>query len=386
MFKKASVGVVALTYLSEDVKALKTKYRPPAGSNPWHKEVKSNTWVAPDWDVNYFVPDFGVDNDVLNTQKHLADSEGKLGHKLFATFKKSEGHPVDYFVPNFGADQNDVRLTQSNIEEAEQELGHKFQADFKPAGPAPPKDYFVPNFGVDNDIKDNTQNLLNAEKKLDHKLWKDYKKPGPPPPRDYFVPNFGLDEDIVNVQAAIAGQEAIHGTWTPKQDENGVWIVPKAASEKSYSYKGDGQPAPATPPPPAKADFIPELGFLQLRDDPICSSADPDCGQPIPKSHPVNYFVPNFGEDEDIAFTKSNIRNAEWQLGHRLYQDWAPSAPPPRDYTVPNFGIDEDIANINQIIADQEKIHGKWTPIRDDNGVWIVPKAASASSYSYEGD
>ena len=142
-------------WILEDAKAIKTKYRPPQGSNPWHKEVKSNTWVAPDWDVNYFVPNFGVDNDVANTQQHLAATEKKLDHKLFAIFKKSDPHPVDYFVPNFGADEN-VRLTQSNIEEAEQELGHHFQANFKKGGPPPPKDYFVPNFGVDHDIKDNT--------------------------------------------------------------------------------------------------------------------------------------------------------------------------------------------------------------------------------------
>lgn len=162
--------------------------------------------------------------------------------------------------------------------------------------------------------------------------------------------------------------------------------MPKAASEKSYSYKGDGQAAPAGPPPPQKADFIPELGFLQLRDDPICSSADPDCGQPIPKSHPVNYFVANLGDDEEMAYTKENIRNAEWRIGHRLYDGWAPSDPPPKDYKVPNFGVDEDIANISQIISDQEKIHGKWTPVMDDNGVWIVPKAASANSYRYSSD
>lgn len=277
MFKKASVGVVALTYLSEDVKALKTKYRPYEGTAPWHKEVKDNTWHTPDWNVNYFVPNFGVDKDVLNTQKHLSDSEEKIGHKLFATFKKTEDHPKDYFVPNFGPDENDVKLTQSNIAEAESELGHKFQADFKKPGPPPPKDYFVPNFGVDQDIKDNHKNLADAEKALNHKFQQNFVKPKDHP-KNYFVPDFGLDEDIVGTQASIAQQESIHGPWVPKQDENGVWIVPQAAKGDSYSYKG-GKAAAPTPAPAASmpADFIPELGFLQLRDDPICSSADPNC-------------------------------------------------------------------------------------------------------------
>lgn len=38
------------------------------------------------------------------------------------------------------------------------------------------------------------------------------------------------------------------------------------------------------------------------------------------------------------------------------------------------------------IIAAQEKIHGKWTPVQDDNGYWIVPQAARADSYTYRGD
>lgn len=251
---------------------------------------------------------------------------------------------MDYFVPNFGPDQNDVQNTAMSLSDAETELGHKLYQDWKKPGPGHPKDYYVPNFGVDQDIKDSQRHLKQSEEKLDHKLYQDWKKPGPGHPKDYFVPDFGLDEDIVQTQANIADQEKIHGPWVPKKDENGFWIVPQAAKGDSYNYKTDGKAASnPTPPPPPAADFIPELGFLQIESDPICSSADPLCTQPIPKSHPVNYFVPNFGVDQDILSTQTHLKQSEKLLGHQLYQGWKKSEPHPVDYPVANFGVDEDI-------------------------------------------
>ena len=387
MTKSSTLGVLALLFAASDVQAIKTAFRPPEGTVPWHKNITDSTWVKPDWDVNYFVPNFGVDKDIKSTQKHLAASEDKLKHKLFATFKKTDPHPVDYFVPNFGPDEFDVKLTHSNIEEAETELGHKLYQDWKKPGDPHPVDYFVPNFGVDQDIKDSHKNLRDTEDKLQHKLYQDWKKPGPGHPKDYFVPDFGLDEDIVSTQANIASQEAIHGPWVPKQDENGHWIVPQAAKANSYKYESEGKPVSNPTPAPAPAvDFIPELGFVQLESDPICSSAEPGCNQPVPKSHPVDYFVPNFGVDHDIRDLQRHLAAAEKYYNHTMYEGWSKSEPHPTDYPVPNFGLDEDIVNVQSIVAAQEKIHGKWTPVQDDNGYWIVPQAAKAGSYSYRGD
>ena len=96
-------------------------------------------------------------------------------------------------------------------------------------------DYAVPNFGQDHDIKHSMSNLSNAEKKLG--TWKvNTGKKAPGPPQDYFVPNFGLDKDIKDTQAHIAQQEKKHGKWVPVQDDNGVWIVPGPANNKSYTY------------------------------------------------------------------------------------------------------------------------------------------------------
>jgi hypothetical protein len=49
----------------------------------------------------------------------------------------------------------------------------------------------------------------------------------------------------------------------------------------------------------------------------------------------------------------------------------------PLDYFVPNFGVDEDVKMTQDNINEQEKKHGKWQPKLDSNGVWIVPEAHS---------
>ena len=43
---------------------------------------------------------------------------------------------------------------------------------------------------------------------------------------------------------------------------------------------------------------------LQISSDPICSSAG--CPTKKDKGHPKDYFVPNFGMDEDIASTQAH--------------------------------------------------------------------------------
>merc|ERR1719263_181490 len=73
--------------------------------------------------LDYFVPNFGVDKDIMATQKHIADSEKKLGH-IF-TVKDPAAPPDDYTVPNFGVDA-DILTTKKNLASAESALGHKW--------------------------------------------------------------------------------------------------------------------------------------------------------------------------------------------------------------------------------------------------------------------
>ena len=53
-------------------------------------------------------------------------------------------------------------------------------------------------------------------------------------------------------------------------------------------------------------------------------------------------------------------------------------------YFVPNFGEDHDIANIKEATsAAEEKVDHKWNPKQDDDGARIVPQPIDAASYSY---
>jgi len=83
--------VAAIAVLTAQVSA--SKFRPPQGAVPWHKEVKSSSWVNPDWNVDYFVPNFGVDEDIVATQEHTKKAEGDLKHVMHASFKKPKGPP-----------------------------------------------------------------------------------------------------------------------------------------------------------------------------------------------------------------------------------------------------------------------------------------------------
>jgi len=175
------------------------------------------------------------------------------------------------------------------------------QASFKtPKGH--PQDYFVPNFGIDHDIKDAQNNIAAQEKRLNHAYHASFKKPEEPP-KDYFVPNFGIDQDIKDAQSNIAAQEKIHGAWNPPQDDNGVWDTPTAADNESYTYKSNVQ---------LESD-------IHLESDPICSSAG--CTQykhPKKEGHPVDYPVPDFGQDRDI---KHNFQDLDW-AEKKLHHNW----------------------------------------------------------------
>ena len=119
MFKSAQVGS-ALLFLSQEAKATKTSYRPIAGTAPWSKSGEETTgpsWLVPTWPVNYSVPNFGVDSDVLETQANAGFEQ--LSGDYFDAAKEPKRN---YFVPNFGVDK-DIKMTFLNIGEAEAQHG-----------------------------------------------------------------------------------------------------------------------------------------------------------------------------------------------------------------------------------------------------------------------
>merc|ERR1712100_939561 len=76
-----------------------------------------------------------------------------------------DGHKVDYFVPNFGVDKEMIS-DANNLAEAEKNLG---AWDYKPAAVAWKLNYAVPNFGIDHDIGDSLESEKQTSAQLDHK-------------------------------------------------------------------------------------------------------------------------------------------------------------------------------------------------------------------------
>jgi len=100
----------------------------------------------------------------------------------------------------------------THLGEAEESRGHKWVIDEKSKAKEHPKDYFVPNFGADQDVGNSHSSISWAERSLNHKWNYDPNaKKAAPPPMNYPVPNFGMDADIAATQANIAAQEKVHG-------------------------------------------------------------------------------------------------------------------------------------------------------------------------------
>ena len=297
MFKSAQVGT-ALLFLSQEAKASKISYRPLTGTAPWSKSGEESTgpsWLVPTWPVNYSVPNFGVDSDIINTQAHIGASEGLHKKTLSGDyFEKSAPPKRDYFVPNFGVDK-DIKLTDLNIKEAEAQHGRQILVEDKPEIK---RDYRVVNFGQDREILANDESLSQAEGKLGMKFDASSLAQPNDIKRGYFVPNFGQDREIT---------ESLANTEKTEAQLNHVW------------------------------------NLVQLESDPITDST----GETTQYLHPdgakkikMNYSVPNFGEDQEMLDQKKNLADTETQMGHVFTPKESDAAKP---YTVPNFGVDFDI-------------------------------------------
>jgi len=341
--------------------------------------------------MNYPVPSFGVDHDVETTANSIAIGENQYNHKLIMgteESKKQWENPAKKAPYNFNPKlDNDMIVSKNNMNNAETTLGSSMDVQIEsdpicssagctqyehPKIDGHPMDYFVPNFGADRDtVMASNSAIAAAEKQLDH-VWTPTEKPKGHDV-DYKVPNFGVDEDIKAAQASIsAAQDTLDHDWTPTQDENGFWTVPQPFDAKSYAY--------------ADSSVNVQLS-AETESDPICSSAG--CTQyehPKIDSHPMDYPVPNFGVDHGILAAENSIAAAEKQLG----RTWTPTLKPESDPVYyddgSKKGIDSDITQSLNSMADQEAEKGAWNPVQNKDGDWIVPGAIDNRSYSYEGD
>lgn len=82
-----------------------------------------------------------------------------------------------------------------------------------------------------------------------------------------------------------------------------------------------------------------------MKSDPICSSAG--CTQyehPHPKSHPIDYFVPDFGKDHLMKETDTSAASAEGQLNHV----WTPTKDEDDNWVVPTEEVEFKLAGVDQ--------------------------------------
>jgi len=85
-----------------------------------------------------------------------------------------------------------------------------------------------------------------------------------------------------------------------------------------------------------------------------------------PEGPPLNYFVPHFGEDQDIKDSRVNLKVAEGIIG-KTYELPVPAKdPPPVNYFVPHFGEDKDVTDAKNSIAASEKAQGHELKAKND--------------------
>jgi hypothetical protein len=236
--KKTSIGF-AIAALLSDSKALQLRREPLLSWTP--KPTKGHP-------VNYFVPNFGVDTDILDSHQNLKNTEEAMGKPLSTPARNGDGTWEVAIEGNESYNYANVQLDSDLDREP------LLSWSPKPVKGGHPVDYFVPHFGVDRDIVDTHSNL----KKVETKKGKSLSKPGrngngswevaiegnnsynyanvqleesrepllswsPKPakgehPVDYHVADFGIDHDIKDSLSNLKTQENKFGVWTlPKE-------------------------------------------------------------------------------------------------------------------------------------------------------------------------
>lgn len=200
---------------------------------------------------------------------------------------------MNYFVPNFGNDHL-VKQTYESLDWAQKNLNHNWNYVPEKKTKGPPMNYPVPNFGVDHDIRTNNNNLAGAETDLKH-TWTvvPKKERAKPHPTDYFVPNFGVDHDIAVSMNHMEDAEKTYGTWD-------LPVPTKSLAQINNLRQSEN------------------IQLDQSR-EPLLTWAPK-----VPKTHPMNYAVPNFGEDGDITNTNNSIAQEE----ARQKYTWTPKIDP----------------------------------------------------------
>jgi len=158
---KTSYTVLAALMLSS---ASAVKFRPTAGSVPWGGAATRPTWDTPDYPVNYYIPNFGMDHNILTTMNSLRIAEKGAGKALKASFAQNDA-PSDLRTPNLGADE-DVKFSLAAINESQKETGQQLKGVTFGGDVV----QYAQSQGVDSEIKDMQSSISLAEKKLNHQI------------------------------------------------------------------------------------------------------------------------------------------------------------------------------------------------------------------------
>ena len=250
MQKKITMAALMLTMeQAKEVMGKHNDFRPPQGTAPWHEERREWRWHKPDYAMNYKVPNFGLDHDIETSQTNLADSERLLQHK----WNPKKNEKGAYVLPNSAnAHSTSTYKPRSSAQVSGQEEYVQTGTESDPVchsggctqylHPKPdksnlyPMNYYVPNFGRDEDVT-NTWTSLGAAEGIRNHRWRynpdDKKKPEDPIQYD-FQPD--LDDDIVDTQSNMGAAEKKLGKWTfkPADPRQGLSQIDALGSNESF--------------------------------------------------------------------------------------------------------------------------------------------------------
>ena len=111
-----------------------------------------------------------------------------------------------------------------------------------------------------------------------------------------------------------------------------------------------------------------------LMDDPTCTTSQ-ETGHCLlthykdenKDPHPMDYFVPNFGKDHEIAANDGSLAWAEKYLKHHWIPAEKPKPEDPIMYAGKDTPLDGDMVASLKHLEQMEKKHGAWNlPPQDD--------------------
>jgi hypothetical protein len=154
------------------------------------------TWSATPkksaYPVDYAVPKFGEDHDIIETKKSWATQEAAHGHFWNVNAPKPDDPPRDYFVPHFGSDP-EITASLKNLGDQEAKHGTwNIPAEtFAQVFESKPED--VEHLQLESDPICNSAGCTqyrHKKKELGYKI-------------NYFVPAFGVDSEILENKASL---------------------------------------------------------------------------------------------------------------------------------------------------------------------------------------